>query len=248
MTANFSANKKLLETKILKREDISNLMIKIWITKPSEFSFKPGQYCTLGADGIERPYSIASSPQEDTIELFVELVEENEGGILTPIIWKMHEGDIFTMRPKAKGIFQIKDQALNNYLLISTVTGVVPYVSFARTYLHNNQNNMKFHILQGSSYVDEFGYFDELQKLSIDNKENINYVPTISRPNEKRNFLWEGSVGRVNSIVGQYIESNKLNPENTVVFACGNPDMIVDIQNNLEHKKGFTVIEERFWK
>ena len=89
MTTNFSANKKLLETKILKREDISNLMIKIWITKPSEFSFKPGQYCTLGADGIERPYSIASSPQEDTIELFVELVEENEGGILTPIIWKI---------------------------------------------------------------------------------------------------------------------------------------------------------------
>ena len=49
-------------------------------------------------------------------------------------------------------------------------------------------------------------------------------------------------------IVDQYIESNNLSPDNTIVFACGNPDMIIDIQNNLEHKKGFTVIEERFWK
>ena len=39
-----------------------------------------------------------------------------------------------------------------------------------------------------------------------------------------------------------------ISPQNTIVFACGNPDMIIDIQNNLEHKKGFTVIEERFWK
>ena len=248
MNTNFSSKKKLLQTKIVKREDISDLMIKIWVTKPPEYSFKPGQYCTLGVNGIERAYSIASSPDENLIELFVELVEKDEGGVLTPIIWDMKEGDIFTIRPKAKGIFQIKDQTLNNYLLISTVTGVVPYVSFARTYLQNNQDNMKFHILQGSSYVDEFGYFDELQKLSVVNNQNLNYVPTISRPNEKRNLSWEGSVGRVNLIVDQYIESNNLSPENTIVFACGNPDMIIDIQNNLEHKKGFTVIEERFWK
>ena len=52
----------------------------------------------------------------------------------------------------------------------------------------------------------------------------------------------------MNLIVDQYIENNNLSPENTIVFACGNPDMIIDIQNNLEHKKGFTVIEERFWK
>ena len=87
MNTNFSSKKKLLQTKIVKREDISDLMIKIWVTKPPEYSFKPGQYCTLGVNGIERAYSIASSPDENFIELFVELVEEDEGGVLTPIIW-----------------------------------------------------------------------------------------------------------------------------------------------------------------
>ncbi|MBG73636.1 MAG: hypothetical protein CL796_01930 [Chloroflexi bacterium] len=248
MNTNFPAKKKLLETEIVKIDYLSDLMIKVWIKKPDEYNFKPGQYCTLGVNGIERAYSIASAPSEELIELFIELVEEEEGGILTPVIWNMKKGDIFTMRPKAKGIFQIKDKTLNNYLLISTVTGVVPYVSFARTYLENNDSDMKFHILQGSSYVDEFGYFEELNELANIHKNNLKYVPTISRPDESRNKSWKGSVGRVNMIVDKYVLDNNLKPDNTIVFACGNPDMIIDIQRNLEDKKGFQVIEERFWK
>lgn len=246
MNQNIQNRKKLLESQIVERQDISDLMIKLWVTKPTDYSFKPGQYCTLGVEGVERAYSIASSPDEEYMELFIELVEEE--GILTPLIWKMNKGDIFTLRPRAKGIFQIKDQTLKNYLLISTVTGVVPYVSFVRSFMNENQTNMKFHILQGSSYVDEFGYLEELQEISKTNQEHINYIPTISRPKDKRNENWKGMIGRVNLIVDQYIKDNDLNPENSIVFACGNPDMIIDIQNNLAQNKGFNVIEERFWK
>ena len=83
MNTNFPAKKKLLETEIVKIEYLSDLMIKVWVEKPDEYNFKPGQYCTLGVDGIERAYSIASAPSEQLIELFIELVEEDEGGILT---------------------------------------------------------------------------------------------------------------------------------------------------------------------
>jgi len=55
------------------------------------FNFLPGQYATLGVeDGgkrIERPYSIASSPSEDEVEFFFELVPE---GALTPQLHKLH--------------------------------------------------------------------------------------------------------------------------------------------------------------
>jgi len=108
-------NKNLLESKIIQRLDLSDLMLKLWISKPENYLFKPGQYCTIGVDGIERAYSIASSPDENFLELFVELVEHGE---LSPIIWKMKVGDKLTLRPKAKGIFQIKDTNYNNYLLI----------------------------------------------------------------------------------------------------------------------------------
>ena len=238
-------NKNLLESKIIQRLDLSDLMLKLWISKPENYSFKPGQYCTIGVDGIERAYSIASSPDENFLELFVELVEHGE---LSPIIWKMKVGDKLTLRPKAKGIFQIKDTNYNNYLLICTVTGIVPYVSYVRYFLKNNSSNMKFHILQGSSYMDEFGYSEELMTISKDYPDFVTYQPTISRPKDIRNEEWNGKTGRVNIIAENYINHKQLNIDNTIVYACGNPEMIIDIKEKLGQNKGFKVLEERFWK
>ena len=238
-------NKNLLESKIIQRLDLSDLMLKLWISKPENYLFKPGQYCTIGVDGIERAYSIASSPDENFLELFVELVEHGE---LSPIIWKMKIGDKLTLRPKAKGIFQIKDTNYNNYLLICTVTGIVPYVSYVRYFLNNNSSNMKFHILQGSSYMDELGYLEELMTISKDYPDFVTYQPTISRPKDTRNEEWIGKTGRVNIIAENYIKQKQLNIDNTIVYACGNPDMIIDIKEKLGQNKGFKGLEERFWK
>ena len=220
-------------------------MLKLWISKPENYSFKPGQYCTIGVDGIERAYSIASSPDENSLELFVEFVEHGE---LSPIIWKMKVGDKLTLRPKAKGIFQIKDINYNNYLLICTVTGIVPYVSYVRYFLNNNSSNMKFHILQGSSYMDEFGYAEELMTISKSYPDFVTYQPTISRPKDIRNEEWNGKTGRVNIIAENYMNQKQFNINNTIVYACGNPEMIIDIKEKLGQNKGFKVLEERFWK
>jgi len=238
-------NKNLIESKIIQRLDLSDCMLKLWILKPENYSFIPGQYCTIGVDGIERAYSIASSPDEIFLELFVELVEHGE---LSSIIREMKVGDKLTLRPKAKGIFQIKDTNYTNYLLICTVTGIVPYVSYVRYFLNNNSSNMKFHILQGSSYMDEFGYSEELITISKDYPDFVTYQPTISRPKDIRNEEWNGKTGRVNIIAENYINQKQLNIDNTIVYACGNPDMIIDIKEKLGQNKGFKVLEERFWK
>ena len=238
-------NKNLIESKIIQRVDLSDCMLKLWILKPENYSFKPGQYCTIGVDGIERAYSIASSPDENFLELFVELVEHGE---LSSIIREMKVGDKLTLRPKAKGLFQIKDTNYNNYLLVCTVTGIVPYVSYVRYFLNNNSSNMKFHILQGSSYMDELGYSEELSTISKDYPDFVTYQPTISRPKDIRNEEWNGKTGRVNIIAENYINQKQLNIDNTIVYACGNPDMIIDIKEKLGQNKGFKILEERFWK
>jgi ferredoxin-NADP reductase len=78
----------------------------LWLEPSIEFHFTPGQYITVGAGGIERPYSIASAPYETHIELFVEYVLPEYGGKLTPLLYAQHVGDSLTMRPKAKGRFR----------------------------------------------------------------------------------------------------------------------------------------------
>ena len=78
-----------------------------------------------GGKRVERPYSIASSPAEDELEFFFELVPE---GALTPLLHKLQPGDQMLMRKVPKGRFSLDTQnGKTNHLLISTVTGVAPW-------------------------------------------------------------------------------------------------------------------------
>jgi ferredoxin--NADP+ reductase len=76
---------KHYRAKITKRVDLAPELWMIRIDPGAEFKFTPGQYATLGVQGedkrSERPYSIASSPYENEIEFFFELVPNGE---LTP--------------------------------------------------------------------------------------------------------------------------------------------------------------------
>jgi NAD(P)H-flavin reductase len=217
----------------------------MWIERPEEFTFKAGQYCTIGRDGIERAYSITSAPHEPDLELFVEVVPPPDG-VLTPKLWELGPGDTLSIRPRAKGLFTM-DPSLPNQLLVGTVTGIVPYVSFIRDYLHHGLEGHRFYILQGASYRDELAYDAELERVAAEHPELLTFVPTVSRSGEARNRGWEGETGRVNTIVDKYIEKFGLTPSDTLVYACGHPGMIEDVKERLL-PKGFRVEEERFWK
>ena len=248
----FKSQKKLLNVNILKREDITDDLLKIWVEKPDGFTFKPGQYCTIGIDGIERAYSIVSSPHEENLELFVELVPKSQGGVLTPLIWQLNPADNISIRPRAKGIFVFKNE-WKNHLLVATVTGVVPYISFIRDYINKIENDEiilgqhKMHVVMGASYLDELSYDTELISATSKYPELITFTPSISRPNEPRNSAWAGAIGRVNTLVQEYVNKNTLSKTDTLIYACGHPGMIEDVKNKMI-PLGFDVEEERFWK
>jgi len=244
---------KFSTCKITRREDLTEDLLKIWLKTSDPFNFKPGQYCTIGKNGIERPYSIVSSPDEEEIELFIEVVPPPDGN-LTPIIHELKIGEELTIRPRAKGLFVFQPN-YKNHVMVGTVTGTVPYVSMLRKYLNDNQwqndneikkENYNFYVLEGASYVDEFGYDQELKYLS-EKYNNIDFYPSISRPNEERNSGWAGAKGRINTLVEEYIQKLKINPKETCVYACGHPQMIEDVGKRFSNTE-FYFIEERFWK
>ena len=231
------------ETRIRKKQDLTEHLRLIWIDKPEGYTFKPGQYCTIGIDGIERAYSIASAPHEDSLELFIELLPEGE---FTPKLWELKVRDSVTIRPRAKGIFTFEPD-YPNHLLVATGTGVAPYISYIRECLHRNRNGRHFYVLHGASHQDQFAHRKELRQLEAVHPDLITFVPTISRPNEDRNEGWTGETGRVNTIFEKYVKKFGLTPEDTLVYTCGNPGMIEDVKARVI-PRGFTVKEERFWK
>ena len=236
---------KFMWAKLTKKEQLTEDLWKMWLKPEEKFDFKPGQYCTIGSGGIERAYSIASSPDEDQIELFIELVPPPDGN-LTPLLNELNVGDTVTMRLRAKGIFVLKPE-FKNHVMVGTVTGVAPYVSMMRKHLKESESSDKnFIILEGASYLDEFGYDEELMLLDKSNN-NVTFEASVSRPDEERNDSWTGYKGRVNNILLDRLDEWGLNPSETIVYACGHPGMIEDVKEKLENTD-YTFLEERFWK
>src|SRR6476646_2613453 len=165
------ADDKFLHARVTQRKDYAPDLWMIRLQAGSEFKFAPGQYATLGVQRpdkrSERPYSIASSPYENEIEFFFELVPQGE---LTPHLYKLQVGDEMLMRKVPKGRFTLDTRGeRTNHLLVSTVTGVAPFVSYVRT-LYKDWKEGKFSgehklfLLNGASRSWEFGYLDRSEE------------------------------------------------------------------------------------
>ncbi len=237
---------RLPRAKIVERKNLAEDLFVIWLESSVPFAFKPGQYCTIGAGGIERAYSIVSAPFEPRLELFIEHILPEYGGKLTPMLWAQQVGDEVSIRPRAKGIFTFEPR-YKDHVMVSTVTGVAPFISVLRQYIHDENSGHRFFFLEGASHQDEFGYDQELISLEQQYPDWVKFVPTVSRPQEPRNATWKGRGGRVNTLVEEHLETWGLRREETLVYVCGHPGMIEDVKQRVL-PQGWNVREERFWK
>jgi ferredoxin--NADP+ reductase len=219
---------------LIERTDVSSSLAVFRFLVAEQLSFTAGQYATIGitADGdlIERPYSIASSPNERFLEFFVELVP---GGDLTPKLWELKLGSTVLVRRRIVGHFTLASTA-NRHLMLSTVTGVAPFVSILRNQkierARGAGSNDQFLVIQGASRTADFGpYLSELEELS--RAGWLSYIPTISRPWEEPN--WRGESGRVEDIVRKHADKLGLDHNNSVAYACGHPLMVENIKGIL---------------
>ena len=141
---------------------------------------------------MERPYSIVSSPREPLLELFVELIPPPVGH-LTPLLHALGVGATVTLRPRAKGVFLLRPE-FRNHVMVATVTGIAPFVSMLRHWLESPAGEANMYVLEGASFLDEFGYDDELRAMAA-RHANIRFIPTCSRPDV-------GDVGRIRFLPG----------------------------------------------
>lgn len=222
---------------IVRRENVTADLMKLWLKPSVPFSFVPGQYCTISFNNIPRPYSICSAPDEEFLELFIKLVPPPEGN-LTPLLWELKEGDQVTFYPKAKGVFT--REQYQNHFFVCTGTGVAPFVSMVRAYPSVHAGRMN--LLYGVRFQNEFGYLDELLQA-----ERISFYSAVSKPELPENATWQGFGGRVTAHIHDILVRQKLFPEDTLVYACGNPDMIEDTKKLLT-PYGYRVKEEQYWK
>jgi ferredoxin/flavodoxin---NADP+ reductase len=235
------------------RRDLGDDLWIVRVETSAPFSFRPGQYATIGVERegriMERPYSICSSPDEPGLELFIELVPD---GLLTPHLHLLPEGSEVVVRKRAKGLFLREAPALgHHHLMVATVTGVAPFVSMLRVLVHRYREggfspDRDFWLLHGASRSSEFGYLEEMRALDAE-LPFFHYVPTVSRPWEDPG--WTGETGRVEDVLRKYADAAGLAPGDGHVYLCGHPGMIATARA-IMRRRGLddaSIREEQYW-
>lgn len=266
-----------LNAVVTQREEVAPGLIILRVV-PQGWSvpdFKPGQFVVLGlpssakrfdfsipeeespSDGkiIKRAYSIASSSVEKQyLEFYIALVSS---GALTPRLFALGVGDHVWLSPKITGMFTLDQVPADKHLvMISTGTGIAPYMSMLRTQLaHAGQR--RFAVIHGARHSWDLGYRAELATMAH-LCPAFTYIPSVSRPKDEK-APWQGAVGHVQDVWDSSVLPQQWgfapSAENTHVFLCGNPAMIDDMVKVLA-RQGFTehkprapgnIHLERYW-
>ncbi|MBX7145137.1 MAG: ferredoxin--NADP reductase [Oligoflexia bacterium] len=205
--------------------------------------FLPGQYVALGLPGesprpahfpaerepqaagklIKRAYSIGSSPSErGYFEFYIAIVPD---GALTSRLVIPKEGDRVYVAPKVTGTFTLEEVPQEaNLILISTGTGIAPFMSMLRTPATWTKQR-KISVIHGVRYSKDLAYSDELRQLAA--RPDFSYLPIVSRADPE----WTGERGHVQSLFQKGAVTAQ--PTNDHVFLCGNPAMVEDMEKLL---------------
>ena len=250
---------------IVRRDDLHEGLAMLWIAPDAgDFApFLPGQFVAVGrlVDSpagerslVKRSYSIGSSANErDSVQLFVVHVDDGE---FTSWLFAQQVGARVWLAPKASGGFTLQGfERGKNLVLVSTGTGVAPYVSMYRTY-RDDPPWKRIVIINGVRLAADLGFREELE-TAVARDERLIYLPTTTR--EPSVSPWMGLRGRVNEVMHPLEFRARagfdLDPSQCHVYICGNPAMIEDVEAMVvargfkKHTPGHpgTLHMEKYW-
>jgi ferredoxin--NADP+ reductase len=183
--------------------------------------FNAGQFFSIGLDklGVNREYSVASSPTENYIDFYIREIKD---GAISSSLRNLQIGDeVKILGPFGEFYFNTYEKK-KKHIFIATGTGLAPFLS-----LINHHKINDYQIYHGVRYPDDIFNLFELK----------NYNVFVSRENNLdlngfKNNKIEVQKGRVNNYL-----KNLTFDENMIFFLCGNSKMVSDIYDILVSKK-----------
>lgn len=246
-----------LETLVERAERPKPMLVSARIKPHESFDFVAGQYAGMRYIDTSRAYSIASSPNEDEIELCVRRVPD---GRLSPRVCDdMEPGDEITLRGP-HGELVLEEPSSRDSVFLATGTGVAPFkgmidYAFEEGLDTHEGEERDIWLVLGAAWEDDLPYHEEFEALADEN-ENFHYVPTLSR--EPYLSEWGGETDYVQHTFLKHVDTSsvrgaldkrvedwlkkepisdtteRIDPTEVDVYACGINAMVFSLVNAAE--------------
>lgn len=202
-----------------RNECIADGIYELEFTKPKDLMFQAGQFLLIDVPAAENPediqpraYSIASAPEDDHILLVIKLVE---GGRASTWVKDILAPGMQVRVQCPFGKFVLNRETKKDYILMCTSTGLAPFRSQLRTYLHE-ETDRKIDLFFGLLSEKELFWEDELKAFE-EQYPNFHYHICASEPSEESGIFKGFVQEQAASIISEF--SNKQ------IYLCGSPLM-----------------------
>lgn len=212
---------KIVPAKINKIELVADDILKVVLRFPPNqtLSFISGQYVNIVKGNIKRSYSIGSSANQNaSLEFFI---KKYPGGQLSDYWFNEAKINDLLRIEGPKGTFFLRNNTNNkNIIFLATGTGIAPVKSILESMddVREKFSNNNIYVLWGVKHFKDLFWSPERLKL------NITYFPVLSR--EKKSLTENGYVQNI-------LLSKSINLHESIVYACGSNDMILEAKVKL---------------
>jgi ferredoxin--NADP+ reductase len=212
---------KWLTARVIENRHWTEALFSLRVEAPP-LAFEAGQFVRIALDidgqRVARPFSFVNAPADPTLEFYGIVVPE---GPLSPRLARLGVGDALYVAPNPAGFLVLSElPEAESLWLISTGTGIAPFLSMLRTDApwKRYRNVVLVHAVR---HARELVYREMIGRL-----RNLKYVTFVSR---------EASAGSLAGRIPAALADGRLEAaaglplaETSQVMLCGNPDMLKD--------------------
>ncbi len=182
------------------------------------YKFKPGQFITIfSEDGkLFRSYSIASAPEWDFIELFIEMIK----GKMTSYLSNKRVGDVLRIG-EPRGNFLLEEKTKSVYLAAGV--GIAPFFSILRHSIINNVS-IDSYLFYSVKHMDDIILLNELESFE---RIGLRILINITRDQNIPEHFFQGRINteKIKRHVPDYMERK--------YYICGGLTFAKDLKTSL---------------
>lgn len=211
---------KSIECHVYKITSLTPYVYKVLLKPEQQLDFMPGQYLNfVMSDEDKRPFSIASAPGSEFIELQIGAFGEDSYAM--QVIERVKSSEKVTIEMPL-GNAHLRTTSERPLLLLAGGTGF-SYIKSMFEYLVNNKSERHIMVYWGLREPSACYELEETQAL-LSQLPHASFIPVVEYPDEN----WQGKVGLVHQVAMKDINSF----ESYDIYLAGRFDMVGAIRGD----------------
>ncbi len=209
------------QTQVVDKAWLNESVLRLRLQTPKNFTFQAGQYINIEHDNLVRSYSLASLPEDDTLELHIKRYPD--GSMSKWLSDEVQQGDVLHFKGALGDCTYQTEESNQDLILAGVGTGLAPLYGILRDAIaHQHQGSI--YLFHASLHADGLYYQQEIQDLCKQHHQ-LSYIPCVLHGDAPQG----GKQGSIENIIIDSLD----NFADKRAYLCGDDAVVQSMKEKL---------------